>query len=355
MLLVLFSFCTKESTEPKNLNEDIPADPQNISVPAMVHNNLIPAASFEKTSGNPSRIKVNLLGLVNPFTLQPLELMANYSGGSYNLFLQEDDILKGIKLTKVGTGTTLKTDIVFTVDNSGSMSEEADSVAASIVDFANFLNASGLDAVYGCVGYDGGVYGAINFTTANNLSDYLNRYTGTSRTVGYAGADSAMLETAAYSFAPGVWGENGVVGIMFADSLFNWRAGSQRIFINFTDEPTQPGGLYDWSTAFLCNYMLGKATVHTVFSEDTSYYSGSWQDLYDERPWRMSECTGGTVKFVDSYASNLDLTNLPVSGALANSYLVEFITSAANDTHNVVITIKENDVDGKIVYQGLVY
>ena len=33
--------------------------------------------------------------------------------------------------------------------------------------------------------------------------------------------------------------------------------------------------------------MVGKATVHTVFSEDTTY--GYWQDLYNERPWKMSE------------------------------------------------------------------
>lgn len=354
MVFILFS-CGEDSTEPKNLNSDIPANPQNIQVPATVFNNIIPSATFEKTAGNENRIKVNLLGLVNPNTLQPLELSADYTSSDYNTFLTEDDILKGIKLTKVGSGTVLKTDIVFVVDNSGSMDQEADSVAASIIDFANFLSNSGLDAVFGCVGYYGNVNGAINLTDVSNLSNYLNRSYGTYRTYGFSGPDSAMLETAAYGYASGVYNENGVVGILFADSLFAWRVGSQRVFINFTDEPTQPSNLYDWSTAYLCSYMLGRATVHTVFSEDTTYYSSYWQDLVNERPWKMSECTGGTVKFVDSYASNLDLTNLPVSGALANSYLLEFVTSSPADSHTVIITIKESDADGKIVYKGIIY
>jgi hypothetical protein len=293
-----------------------------------------------------------LLGLFDPNTLLPLEIKVNYSSGDYNFYLEEDGVLQGVKATKVSSGNVLRADIVFTVDNSGSMSQESDSVAASIIEFANFLSSSGLDAQVGCVGYSGRVYGAINLTTATELSDYLNRYTGTSRTVGFAGPDSAALHDSSYTFASGIGGENGVVGIMFAENYFNWRAGAQKIFINFTDEPTQPSGNYEWSTAFICSYMLGKSTIHTVFSADTNR---TWTDLYSERPWEMSQCTGGTIKFLDYQATGLDLTNLPVSGALANSYLVEYVTSAPGDTHTVVITIKEGDVDGRITYPDLMY
>jgi hypothetical protein len=172
--------------------------------------------------------------------------------------------------------------------------------------------------------------------------------------VGFSGPDSAALEAAAFNFTPdhGSVSEDGVVGIMFADSSFSWRAGSQRIYVNFTDEPTQPDGVYRWSTEFVCNYMLGKATIHTVFSADTFR---TWTPLVAERPWEMSQCTGGTVKFVDTQATGLDLTNLPVSGALANSYLVEFVTTTPADTHTVVITINEGDVDGRIIYDGILY
>jgi hypothetical protein len=353
---LMFASCSEEeSTQNQNVNSDIPADPQNVQVPTPTNNNVLPAATFEKTSGNENRIRVNLLGLFDPNTLQPLEITANYSAGDQNFYLQEDGILQGVKVTKVSSGNVLKTDIVFTVDMSGSMGQEADSIAASIIEFANFLSSSGLDAVFSLVGYYGNVRGAINFTNSASLSNYLNRSIGTSRVVGFAGPDSATLETAALDFTSdhSSVAEDGVVGIMFADSSFNWRAGSQRIYVNFTDEPTQPSGVYRWGTEFVCNYMLGKATIHTVYSDPDTLES--WQPLVRERPWKMSQCTGGTVKFVDSQATGLDLTNLPVSGALANSYLIEYVTATPADTHTVVITIKEGDVDGRITYDGILY
>ncbi len=355
LFLILFVACNT-STEPSVNNSDIPQDPSDIVVPATLINNLIPSAIFTPASGNPSRIQVNLLGLVNPVTQTPITLFADYSGGNHNFYLQEDGIVKGVKLTKVSTSTVLKADVIFAVDNSGSMSEEADSIAARIVDFAQVLASSGLDVRFGCVGYDGQVNGALNITTQQTLTQYLNRgsyYTGTWRTYGFSGPDSAHLEETAWTYASEIWGENGVVGIFFADTMFSWRAGAQRVFVNFTDEPTQPGGYYFWSTENLCDRMLGKGTVHTVFSEDSSYYY--WQDLYDERPWRMSECTGGTVKYIASDASDLNLLDLPVTGALSNSYLVEFLSGGSSTVHDVTITVKDVGADGQIIYQNISY
>jgi hypothetical protein len=127
------------------------------------------------------------------------------------------------------------------------------------------------------------------------------------------------------------------------------------VFINFTDEPTQPGGYYEWSTAAMCEKILGEATVHTVFSDDTTWYAGYWEDLENERPWEMSTCTGGTYKFVSSDASDLNLLDLPVTGALSNSYLVEYVTSASSGTHTVVITVSTSTADGKIEYIDISY
>jgi hypothetical protein len=360
LALVIFMACSEESTGNKADNSDIPPDPSNITVPTPVLNNLIPAATFARTGGNPGRIRVNLLGLVNPITLQPIDLFADYNESEYNFYLEEDGILKGLKLTKVSTSTVLTADIVFTVDNSGSMDEEADSVANSIIEFADFLSSSGLNVRFACIGYSvsGYVNGGVNFTTKTALQQFLNRPyydTGTYRTMGFFGADSADLEMAASGYASEVYDENGVVAVLFADSLLSWRPGAQRVFINFTDESTQPNGYYQWSTENMCNKILGRATVHTVFSEDTTYYSGYWQDLYDERPWAMSQCTGGTVKFTDGYATGLNLADLPVAGALSNSYLVEFITASATGTHTVVLTVKTTTADGRIEYINITY
>jgi hypothetical protein len=359
MMAIILGSCSNTS-EPQSSNGDIPKDPEGINVPDLIKNNLVPAATFTKTDGNESRIKVNLLGLVDPSTLEPIDLYADYGDGLYNFYLEEDGLVKGVKLTKVSSNTQLKADIIFTVDNSGSMSEEADSVAARIVDFADFLSQQGLDAQFGCVGYDGWVNGGLNLSDHEILETYLNDrywsvYGGTYRTYGFYGPDSANLEEVANTYFADVWGENGVVAVLYADSIFSWRPGAQRVFINFTDEPTQPGGYYEWSTAAMCEKILGSATVHTVFSEDTTYYEGFWEDLYDERPWEMSTCTGGTMKFVNSDASDLNLLDLPVTGALSNSYLVEYMTSGSAGAHTVVITVSTSTADGKIEYVDISY
>jgi hypothetical protein len=344
--------CSKSDTNPvtggSTDNSDIPADPASVTVPATTVNNIQPTATFQVTSGNTSRIKLNLTGLVNPTTNQPITLSAQS-----NFWLSEDGKVKGLKLTKVSTSNVLKADIVFTVDISGSMGEEADAIANSIIAFSQALVASGLDVSFGVVGFYGDVEGAINLTTAANISTYLNRSTGTYRAVGFSGADSAALQTAASTYASGhsSFAENGVVGILFANSNFSWRSGAQKIFINFTDESTQPGGMSAWSTATLGTTIGGQATVHTVWSGTADTANAyTWTDLVNERPWDMSRLTGGTVVLVNANASNLTLSTLPVAGALSNSYLVEFLTSDPNVTHTVIITVKESTADGKKTY-----
>lgn len=344
--------CSKSDTNPVTGggtdNSDIPADPTGVTVPSTTVNNIQPTATFQVTAGNTSRIKLNLTGLVNPATNQPITLTAQS-----NFWLSEDGTIKGIKLTKVSTSNVLKADIVFTVDISGSMGEEADAIANSIIAFSQALATSGLDVQFGVVGYYGDVEGAINLTSATNIQTYLNRSTGTYRAVGFSGADSAALQTTASTYAAGhsSVAEDGVVGILFANSNFTWRSGAQRIFINFTDESTQPYNMAAWSTATLVSTIGGQATVHTVWSGSADTANAySWTTLVNERPWDMSRLTGGTVKLVNSNASDLNLSTLPVAGALSNSYLVEFLTSDPNVTHTVIITVKESGADGKKTY-----
>ncbi|MGA7837467.1 MAG: vWA domain-containing protein [Ignavibacteriaceae bacterium] len=344
--------CSKSDTNPvtggSTDNSDIPADPSGATVPVTTVNNIQPTATFQVTSGNTSRIKLNLTGLVNPTTNNPITLTAQS-----NFWLSEDGKVKGLKLTKVSTSNVLKADLVFTVDVSGSMGEEADAIANSIIAFSQALAASGLDVQFGVVGYYGDVEGAINLTSATNIQTFLNRSTGTYRSVGFSGADSAALQTVASTYAAGhsSVSEDGVVGILFANSNFSWRTGAQRIFINFTDEPTQPYNMSAWSTATLGSTIGGQSTVHTVWSgtADTAN-AASWSNLVYERPWEMSQLTGGTVVLVNANASNLTLSTLPVAGALSNSYLVEFLTSDPNVTHTVIITVKESSADGKKTY-----
>ena len=337
--LVYFS-C--DTTEDPADNSDIPGDPTGVTVPTPTKNNVLPSASFTTTG---SRVKLNLLGLIDPTTNQPLTLTYNSSNPqASNIFVEEDGIVKGLKVSKVGTGNVLTADIVFCVDNSGSMGQEADSVAASIIEFANFLQSSGLDVKFAVVGFDSYPNGGLNFTNAQTLSNYLNRsgVSGTSRTYEFSGPDSAALETRAYNFGNAA-GENGVIAAIFADSVYSWRAGAQRVFINFTDEPTQSLTNGMWNNAMGCSLLSGKATVHTVFSEDSTYWTF---DFDDERPWELSKCTGGTTKFIPNTAAGLNLKDLPVAGALANSYLVEFVSAKTGVAHTVKVTVYTSTADG---------
>lgn len=339
--LIYFSCDTAE--DPQDQNTDIPGDPTGVTVPTPTHNNVLPSASFSTTG---SRVKLNLLGLIDPTTNQPLTLSYNASNPqASNIFVEEDGIVQGLKVTKVSTGNVLTADIVFLVDNSGSMGDEADSVAASIIDFANYLQASGLDVKFAVVGYDSYPNGGINFTNAQTLSAYLNRETGTDRTYYFAGPDSAALTERGNNFGY-AGGENGVIAAIFADSVYGWRAGAQRVFINFTDEPTQSLSDGTWNNAMGCTLLSGKATVHTVFSGDTTYYNSSYWTQYDEEPAALSRCLGGTIKYIPEDATGLNLKDLPVAGALANSYLVEFVTARTGVAHTVKVTVYTATADG---------
>lgn len=359
LLILLFAlvcatfFACKEENNPADdggPNSDIPADPGG-SAPATTINNVRPAATFAKTPGNESRIRVSLLGIINPATGQPIEF-----AGNQNIYVTEDNTLKGIKLTRVSGNATIGTDIVFVVDNSGSMFEEADSIAAKIIAFANVLQASGIDARFGCVGYDGPVTGALDLTIVDSLRAYLNRpnATGTSRTRAFGGPNAQALQQAAQGQNAGVFGENGIVAIRFADSLFAWRQGAQRVYINFTDEPTQPGQRVWYSTdGFLASWNNQRGTIHTVWSGGDTTWTET--PLVSEKPWRLSIGTGGTIKVIRSDARDLDLTTLPVTVALQNSWLVEFRSGNPNIPHTVRITVRTNGADGETRYENVRY
>jgi len=98
-----------------------------------------------------------------------------------------------------------------------------------------------------------------------------------------------------------------------------------------------------WTNAQACSLLSGKATIHTIYSADTTY--SSWNQ-YNERPWEVSLCTGGTIKFIPYDATGLSLKDLPVAGALANSYLVEYVTSQTGKAHTVKITVITSTADG---------
>lgn len=259
-----------------------------------------------------------------------------------NIWVAIDGISKGFIVEEVSeVESSAKADLIFLVDNSGTMSEESNVIARDISSWSTLLASNNLDIRFGLVGYDGCIHGAVNLTTASELNNYLNRsgVSGTSRTKGFAGADASALEAASKKYPQNCQEECGGAALMFADKLFNFRNGANRIYVNFTDEPNQPKGVSEYSVEYVhnqSNWPMGRGTIHTVFSENKS-------SCGKEYPWLFSDYTGGTTIFTNSAFTGVDLNTLPVSGALTRSVILRMVLpdSMLSGTHTLRIVIKD--------------
>lgn len=302
-------------------------------------------------------VNMNMTGIFNKQTGDWMELHGTGTSGQ-NIWMEIDGVPRSIKTVSTGENTRSSkkamADLIFLVDNSGSMSEEAEQLAKEIDDWSSRLSQL-LDLQLGCVGYDGAITGAIDLGTQEVLSGYLNReYAwGTYRTVGFEGARAAELETDAHDYDNG-WNECGVAALHFADKNFTFRGGANRIYVNFTDEPNQPSNKPAFSVSSIQSqedWKVWQGTIHTVFSGSRSYNpeTYSWRDLYEEKPWLMSDYTGGT-SILDAPANfeGVTLESLPVTGALTNSYNVRFHYTPDLQTGKHVVKIVILSPDGSV-------
>jgi hypothetical protein len=295
-------------------------------------------------------MRIDMTGIQDPNTKEWLKLFGISSNeeSSQNIWVSVDNKPKGFivknTIDNEDNNRRVMNDIVFLVDNSGSMSEEANAIARDIISWAQKLSST-LDVKFGCVGYDGRITGAINLTSYNAMSEYLNRSTGTSRTVGFSGTDAEKLEYAASSYANS-YNECGTAALRFADEQFTFRNGANRIYINFTDEPNQPNGQEGFSVLFVNdqnNWNTSQGTIHTVFSGNKNFTESFY---YNEYPWRMSDYTGGTTLYASSSFTGVTLDDLPVTGALQNSYVIYFTNIKEfmdGQVHQVKITVLSED------------
>lgn len=307
--------------------------------------------SVEYENGIPV-VRVDMTGVKNPADIDWMHLFGTgggKKGQKQNVWVELDGQPKGIAVYNSDDDNSEKRapiDLVFTVDNSGSMDDEADAVARDITAWAESLAASGLDIQFGCVGFSvgGEVNGGVNLTTFENLATYLNHSSGTGRTYGFAGSDATTLASKASNF--GYTGnECGAMAVRFADQNYAWRTNSNRIYVNFTDEPNQPDFKSAFSVEFFKdpeNWSTQQGTIHTVYS-GRRY---SWISLNQEDPALMSEYTGGTTLYASSSFTGVTLSDLPVTGAMRNSYIIKFTNIAElmdGQQHRVKITIVSED------------
>lgn len=325
----------------------------NVSIPNVGFN-------VEKLNGY-DVVNMNMTGIYDKAKGEWLTLSGTGAGGQ-NIWLEIDGIPRSIKAESTAetrAKAKAQADLVFLVDNSGSMYEEADLLATEIMAWSQSLSSQ-LDLHLGCVGYDGGyISGGIDLGTYNLLDNFLNReyMTGTSRTYGFEGANAEALETEANNYDTS--GECGAAALHFADKNFTFRPGSNRIYVNFTDEPNQPDREKKYSVETVKeqkDWAVWQGTIHTVFSGgeyylDEEYAEYMWSE-YDEKPWLLSDYTGGTsILDAPSDFQGVTLASLPITGALTNSSNVVFYYTPdlATGTHTVKIVVLSPDGSAKAV------
>lgn len=351
---------------------DIPSDSQADPNPSVTTNNAtIPNIQYATVDEDGvSVLRIDMTGIQDQSTLEWLRLLGTGEKGQ-NVWVEVDGKPKGVKVYNTAddeNATSVPVDLVFLVDNSGSMSDEANAIARDITSWAQKLEASGLDIHFGCVGYGGnvgannysyleaayGVTGALNLTSYDVISEYLNERgeTGTSRTKGFYGHDGTKLaQIASNSEYSKAGGECGVQALRFADENFTFTDNSNRIYINFTDDANYHGGSEALSTDYIeddWNSLQG--TIHTVFSGSRA---SAESQSHGDAPWLMSEYTGGTVINTNSSFTGVTLESLPVSDAMMNSYIIRFTNIEEfmdGQPHEVRITVYNGSVQAERVF-----
>lgn len=256
------------STVP-GIPSDASATP-NPTLPQAPNTNIPNPGNEVVTKSGQTVVNFNLTGIVDPTSSGGWLKLYGTGSSIQNVWLSIDGNKKGIAVINTIDQSTVTSavDLVFLVDNSGSMDEEADAVANGINAWSKKLSQT-LDMRFGCVGYDGQLSGALNMTTVDELSNYLNYGYGTSRTYHFGGADAEALQTAASSYHNS-WNECGVAALRYATDQFKFRSGANRVFVNFTDEPNQPNNQEKWSVEWVnpakSNWTASMGTIHTVFS-----------------------------------------------------------------------------------------
>ena len=391
-LSVAFTSCSKDdnegSTPSDTKNFGVPSDSEAGQMPTITANNVvIPNFSTpyveEGTNGNVGNISfTGIKGIDGDFLA-----LAGTGSKSQNIWMSIDgkpksiDIVNADEITRADTKKGLA-DIVFLIDNSGSMSEEANALAAQVLAWSQKL-AQVVDCKFGCVGYGDnsyGIDGGMDLADIEQLNAFFNRNgsSGTSRTYGFYGERAQELQTLCLSTTGGYYNgsyqECGALALHFADEQFSFRSGANRIYINFTDEPNQPNNYKQWSVetlnekSTLYNWNMSKGTVHSVYSatDVASYEEGGYYYRYNqsspytyyEKPWAMSEYTGGITLKTDPYFTEFKMDDLEVTAAIVSSYILRFNITAdlREGTHTIIIIIKDkNGSEASKTFEDVVF
>lgn len=320
---------------------NIPENP-NISPPTITLNNYVPTMLLSFNRYDSEIVTVLLNGVYDHTSLSVVNLTYNESTPNIsNIYVLENNIVKGIKLDKVSANSKVKVDFVFVVDASGSTSQMRSTIKATFMSFASLLDSYGIEASFGFVGFTSSIAGALNLTDKNQFDTFINQH-GTTPFSMFGGQDAIELKNHANGYASGIPDENGVVATSFAVDYFSWNSDALRIFLLLTDEPTSVDNNKIWNADNLVTRIIPRSTIHTVYLGDT--LSTNYNE-YNERPWILSERTGGVKEFFTFQ----DLSTLNMVLTFKNIYRISYRIQPKNQSNEIAVIVKDVNLDGRSI------
>jgi hypothetical protein len=225
---------------------------------------------------------------------------------------------EGFKVIPPGQGSNTRlTDIVFMMDNSGSMSDEQAQVRNNVSNFVSNLSNKGIDYAIGLCRY--GAY--------ENAGNPIIE-------------DNGALSLDYQYFRDVVWNRNVVSGgtepgyyaIMQSASNFKFRSGSQKIFIIITDETPQQGSIGKLQLA-----------IEACINQKITLYAFTMTDLFH----LFTPITNVTNGRVFNITSSFDLILDYISNMVTNNYVIQYTSSEP------VLNGVRRNVEVKVKYKNI--
>ncbi|WP_299452068.1 VWA domain-containing protein [uncultured Pigmentiphaga sp.] len=270
----------------------------------------------------------------------------------------EDGVVKGHTMVRIGESEArAKADVVFVFDTTGSMSSALASVQASILEFADFLEKSGLDVRLGAVTFGDA------FDTRTPSSTGLG--TGSTAPPSFDNIDRQVFAptddfakfrqfiSEEQALGGGDNAENAMGALQYAFDELPWREGAQRVIIVITDVYAHNDVTYGganisgrWippAAADLIAKLKGKAVVHVVSPEFVAS-PGLYTDM---KVFAGADGTGGAYYAWSS--GTFSLIDLPIAEVAASGYIVTYRPKRDGKAKTLRVVIDDGeDIRGEI-------
>ena len=136
----VFVSCSKDDEVNETalgINDDQASEPPVVTINTVNIPNMSAPYIEEGSNGNVGNISFTGIKGTDG---QYINLVGTDGGANQNIWLTIDNIQKAIKIVNAGRGNSMPAaDVVFLIDDSGSMGEEADSVAKQVVAWSKVL------------------------------------------------------------------------------------------------------------------------------------------------------------------------------------------------------------------------